>query len=528
MHRLLCLILVLAGTAWPQKSVIYPGGIVNAASYAATPNSYLGVGQGVSGGAIASIFGTNLAADTETALTTPLPTKLAGTSVLVRGVPAPLFYVSPGLINFQIPYQCPPAGCPSLPFDIVVTTPAGASDTYLLDTAGGEGLFTRDASGCGPGVVLNINEDGTLTENSPLNSVSPGGVIVVYGTGLGTVYNAPPDGVPAPNSPLAEWTGGVAPYFEFEHANQPIQGIFWAGRAPGLIGVDQFNFQLPDTVREGCAVPLNVQVPYGMSQPITISLRRGGGSCVDPPAAGYGQISWERTFTTFPLQPATETDLVSVSLQASPGKQIPKPPPVYSYQYFGPSCPVPGYRSLDAGQVTVRGPGFDAVTSVVPLKQGQVSGLTVYQAALPIGAIQPGSFGVTGSSGVDVGAFQSTVSIGEPIQITSALAGRVIPYNGTLTIRWTGGDPNSVVAASIVRHLGYADLSSNTFQTSASKGTLDVSPFISASEQDVELIVEQTPGPSEIVSFSAPGLSLGGQHTWKYSFRFEGLKLVSP
>ncbi len=527
MHRLLCLILALAGIAWPQKPVIYPGGIVNAASYTATPNSG-GEVDGVSAGAIASIFGTNLAAVTEVALTTPLPTQLAGTSVLVRGVAAPLFYVSPELINFQLPYQCPAAGCPSLPFNIVVTTPAGASETYLLNTAGGEGLFTRDASGCGPGVVLNINADGTLTENSRLNSVSPGGEIVVYGTGLGTVINAPPDGVPAPNSPLSKAAIGGGPYFEFEEAFQPIN-VFWAGRAPGLIGVDQFNFLVPDTVREGCAVPLTVAAFYGISQPVTISVRRGGGPCVDPPAAGYGQISWERTWTTLPLQPASETNLVTVSLQAAPGKQIPAPPSPNpsAYEYFGPACPVPGYRSLDAGQVKVHAPGFDASTTMVPLQQGQVSGLTVYQAALPTGAIQAGSFSVSASSGADVGEFQSALPIGQPIQITSALAGRVISRSGTLTINWTGGDPNSIVTAKLVRHLGYADWSTNTVRASASSGALNLSGF-RISDGDVELVVEQTPGSSETVSFSAPGLSLGGQNTWKYSFQFEGLKLVSP
>jgi hypothetical protein len=38
-----------------------------------------------------------------------------------------------------------------------------------------------------------------------------------------------------------------------------------------------------------------------------------------------------------------------------------------------------------------------------------------------------------------------------------------------------------------------------------------------------EIVVEVT--PSNIPSFSASGLSLGGQHTWKYSYRFENVTL---
>jgi uncharacterized protein (TIGR03437 family) len=57
---------------------------------------------------ILSVFGTNLATATQSAAGTPLPTTLAGTRVLVRDSlgterAAPLFFVSPTQINYQIP-----------------------------------------------------------------------------------------------------------------------------------------------------------------------------------------------------------------------------------------------------------------------------------------------------------------------------------------------------------------------------------------------------------------------------------------
>jgi hypothetical protein len=88
--------------AWCQKPVIFPGGVVNAASYqAANTSSHVGVS--LQGGSIVSIFGTNLATSTETATTIQLPTQLGGTTVTAFGVAVHLFYASQDQINFQMP-----------------------------------------------------------------------------------------------------------------------------------------------------------------------------------------------------------------------------------------------------------------------------------------------------------------------------------------------------------------------------------------------------------------------------------------
>ena len=64
----------------------------------------------ISPGALASVFGTNMAGASQMA---PLsngvfPTTVAGTTVSVNGVNAPLVYVSPTQINFQIPWEVQP------------------------------------------------------------------------------------------------------------------------------------------------------------------------------------------------------------------------------------------------------------------------------------------------------------------------------------------------------------------------------------------------------------------------------------
>jgi uncharacterized protein (TIGR03437 family) len=434
-----------------------------------------------------------------------------------------------------------PTSTTDAPRSFVVSTSNGTSSSYQLGPADAAlfGIFTLDASGCGQGAILNVGTGGSVSVNSPSNSVSPSGYISIFGTGI-YVDGAPPDGTPTPAYPLL--SGGTTLGAAFDFMFPPTAVSSWEGLAPGLIGVDQINTQVPSNVREGCAVPLQI----AGSQPVTISIHSGGGSCVDPPPAGYGQITWGKTHTTTATGSSSESDILTVSLQASPG-QVAPPLPYYAETTpgnfgiggatFSPACPIPGYRSLGAGAVTAQGAGFGPLqASVVPLQQGWVSGLTVYQATLPTGAIQPGSFSVAAAGGSDVGAFQSTVKIGSGIQITTPIAGVSFPADQPLTVKWTGGDPNAWVTFQLVRHLGYADASS-VVQAHASDGSITLPTFplsVNGTTENVlpgpytaymDIVLEVNPDPSQIVSFSAPGLSLRGTHTWQYVYRFEGISI---
>ncbi len=61
--------------------------------------------NGIAPGSIVSIFGNNLATATDAATRFPLPLELAGASVRINGIAAPLLYASPGQINAQVPYE---------------------------------------------------------------------------------------------------------------------------------------------------------------------------------------------------------------------------------------------------------------------------------------------------------------------------------------------------------------------------------------------------------------------------------------
>jgi uncharacterized protein (TIGR03437 family) len=375
-------IAIAAAAAWSQTPVV--SSVVDAASYEPT----LGAS-----GAIATIFGTNLAAAAVTAQTLPLPRSLGGTSVTWNGVAAPIFYVSPTQINFQVPTPDDETPGVLVVAGVVVSTAAGNSAPY--NPAGGDawlagGIFSLNASGCGSGAILNVASDGSVSVNSTSNSARPGEWISVYGTNLASfdAQQFPPDGTPSPSIPLEEGNLGVGVAFDLAQPANFVSAS-WTGLAPGLVGVDQFNVQIPASVREGCAVPL--QAAYygytnGITQPVTVAIQNGGGPCVDPPAAGYGQITWQKTVAETQAPPnsgqtslTSESDTITVSLQSSPGQQ-PPPTPVFgqgvpsSITYSGPACSVAGYISLGAGTVSAQGPSLSGtLIPSVPFQQGQLA-----------------------------------------------------------------------------------------------------------------------------------------------------------
>jgi len=121
-------------------------------------------GASLAGESIVSAFGTRLATATTAATTSPLPTQLAGTTVKVRDSAgaerlAPLFFVSPTQINYQIPAMTA-AGAAT------ITTTSGdgsVSSGSAQIAAVAPGLFSAAASGQGlaAAVALRVKDDGT-------------------------------------------------------------------------------------------------------------------------------------------------------------------------------------------------------------------------------------------------------------------------------------------------------------------------------------------------------------------------------
>ena len=188
-----------------------------------------GYGPRVAPGSIASLFGTGLASETASASGLPLPTALGGSSVSVGGVLAPLFYVSAGQINFQVP-----SSTKSGDVSVVVNGPGGASASFSFTvTAQAPAIYQY-----GTNHAVAQNADGSL--NSDSAPAAAGSVITVYMTGQGAVNNPVTDGTATPTSSPDSATATATA--TIGAANATVQFL---GLTPEFAGLAQANIQVP-------------------------------------------------------------------------------------------------------------------------------------------------------------------------------------------------------------------------------------------------------------------------------------------
>ncbi len=120
-------------------------------------------GASLASESIVAAFGSDLATTTQSATTIPLPTILAGTNVKVRDNAgtqrdAPLFFVSPGQANFQIPQGTMPGTA-----TVTITNEKGSVSVGVATIATtAPGLFAANANGQGvaAAVVFRVKADG--------------------------------------------------------------------------------------------------------------------------------------------------------------------------------------------------------------------------------------------------------------------------------------------------------------------------------------------------------------------------------
>jgi len=217
---------------------------------AATP---LGGVFPVAPGSIAAAYGNFPgAAALEIAASTPLPATLGNVQVFVNNVAAPLFFVSPLQINFQVPLASP-VGIG--PLDVrVVANGADVATGKLNTLETSPGIFTINAADpLLPGAV--VNSDGTV--NGPANPTKRGDFVLIFGTGQGPVDIALADGTPP--AELATATATTRILFGAVDAN-----VLFSGLAPGFVGLWQMNVVVPEQSFVKGAVPV-VAIANGIS-----------------------------------------------------------------------------------------------------------------------------------------------------------------------------------------------------------------------------------------------------------------------
>jgi len=227
-------------------------------------------GAALAGDSIISAFGSGLATTTQAAMSNPLPTTLAGTTVKVKdsaGVEreAPLFFVSPTQINYLLP-----AGTANGAATITVNSGDGVvSNANVQIENVAPGLFTADASGRGAAaaVVLRVKADGSqsyepvvrydTSQNKlvavpiDLGAESDQVFLIVYGTGMR--YRSGMSGVSAR-------LGGTN-----------IQVLF-TGAQGGFAGLDQINLRLPRELAGRGEVDVTLTVDGKAANAVKVSI----------------------------------------------------------------------------------------------------------------------------------------------------------------------------------------------------------------------------------------------------------------
>ncbi|MGH9935370.1 MAG: hypothetical protein ACREAM_03935, partial [Blastocatellia bacterium] len=258
-----------------EVAVSATGAIVTIVRAVASVSAASFSGAALASESIVAAFGVSLATGVEAANTLPLPTTLAGTTVKVKdsaGVErsAPLFFVSPGQINFLIP-----PGTASGVAMITVTGGDGAVSMGNVNIAPvAPGLFAANANGQGvaAATALRVKADGTqifepiarfdaaqnrlvatpIDLGPDLGSASDQVFLLLFGTGL-RFRSA----LPAVTCVI----GGVNSEVSF------------AGAQGDFVGLDQMNVRLPRSLAGRGEIDLVVTVDGKATNTVRISVK---------------------------------------------------------------------------------------------------------------------------------------------------------------------------------------------------------------------------------------------------------------
>lgn len=224
-----------AGVSMPDP-MLMPGQAMNAAS---------SVAQLVPG-SLARIDAP-LSVSESTASQLPLPRELAGISVRIGGQAAPVAGISSSGAVVQVPWElaCGPAS-------VVVQDQSTVLNTISVEI--------RPSS---PGIFVVTHTDGTLVDAN--RAARPGEIVVVYATGLGEGV------IPQTSGEAPSRTVILNNDVSALVADLPA-AVLWAGLAPGFVGMQQVNIEMPTATPSGM-VALQFMMNGEIGKPYAITVR---------------------------------------------------------------------------------------------------------------------------------------------------------------------------------------------------------------------------------------------------------------
>ncbi len=239
-----------------------PPANVSAASYSASA---------LAPEAITAVFGSKLATTTKVATTQPLPTSLEGTSVTIRDGSgtqrsAPLFFISPNQINYQIPQGATPGTAL-----ISITSGDGSISSGTAQIASvAPSLFTANASGQGvpAATLLRVKANGEQIYEA----------VAVFDQGRNQFIPRPIDfGSESDQLYLILFGTGFRHLNMLSTVSATIGGthaeVVFAGAQGDFIGLDQANIRLPRSLAGRGSVELSFSVQGKSANSVAINFK---------------------------------------------------------------------------------------------------------------------------------------------------------------------------------------------------------------------------------------------------------------
>jgi uncharacterized protein (TIGR03437 family) len=203
-------------------------------------------------GEMVAVFGTQMAPSNagSIASTLPLPFSLNGVSATVNGVSAPMYYVSPGQIDLQIPYETG-AG----PAVLGLNNNGQIASFPIQVAATAPGLYPATIDALSGAVSTSVTQNQILI----LYTTGEGDVTPTLATGATPAPAANPARYPAPRQPVSVSIGGV------------LAAVAFAGIPNGIAAEMQINITVPTNAPLG-QQPLIVTVGGAQSQSVMLTV----------------------------------------------------------------------------------------------------------------------------------------------------------------------------------------------------------------------------------------------------------------
>ncbi len=405
---------------------------------------------GIPPGSLFIIKGTGLASTTNTAEQFPLTTNLNGTtvSVTVNGVTTnpTLYYILPTQIGAVLP-EATPVGTGTL----TVSNGGQSSSAVPIQVVQSDfGILTYNGAGFGPAYAFDVNYV-PITATHP---ATPGELIVFWGTGVGPDpanddKTEPQQANNLTNIDMQVYIGGVS------------ATVYYKGRSP-YPGVDEVFVYVPASgAPTGCYTSVVTQSGSLTSNYTTIPVAgTGAANCGDPIAI---ETSWNSLLGRSSVN-IGELSVIGKTAQTALGPQdssqatgifkTDSAAEIYSelvsdgFVSIG-SCIVSQNISLGAPAVLTAG---SSLTLTGPGNEQAALNYTAgnnppYAASLAADFIPAagGTFTFSGTSGAQVGNFNTAVTVPPPVVWSNMSAASNINVSQGLTLNWTAGSLSGFV-----------------------------------------------------------------------------------